>query len=71
MNQNQHCLHPDSSKRSVCGNGVLEDDEECDCGGEETCKILEPGNCCDVRTCKLQRARAVCSVSNGTHFFVV
>ena len=60
----------DLDSQSLCGNGAVEHGEECDCGGEELCKDLEPGNCCDIGTCKL-RAHADCSVSNGTHFVFV
>ena len=43
-----------------CGNGIVEDGEDCDCGGEESCA----GNaCCDPTTCKF-RASAVCDDSN-------
>ncbi|KAF2862556.1 zincin [Piedraia hortae CBS 480.64] len=43
-----------------CGNGIVEDGEECDCGGEEGC-----GNnpCCDGKTCKF-KSGAVCDDAN-------
>ncbi|KAF2017415.1 zincin [Aaosphaeria arxii CBS 175.79] len=43
-----------------CGNGIVEGDEECDCGGTEGC-----GNnqCCDPQTCKF-KSNAVCDDSN-------
>ena len=69
--QDKSCLKNDVVlKDSLCGNGVVEDGEdwrpgeECDCGDEKTCRAVEPGNCCDFRTCRL-RQRAVCSASNG------
>lgn len=45
-----------------CGNGIVEDGEDCDCGGEESC-----GNnqCCDPKTCKF-KTNAVCDDSNET-----
>ncbi|KAI1815709.1 zinc metalloprotease mde10 [Poronia punctata] len=45
---------------SQCGNGIVEQGEECDCGGEIGCK----GNvCCDAKTCKLT-ANSVCDPAN-------
>ncbi|KAJ5449091.1 Blood coagulation inhibitor Disintegrin, partial [Penicillium cf. griseofulvum] len=47
---------------SQCGNGIVEGDEECDCGGEESCS----GNsCCDAKTCKFKDS-AVCDDSNDS-----
>jgi len=44
----------------TCGNGIVEGDEQCDCGGTAGCG----GNrCCDPTTCKF-RSNAVCDDSN-------
>ncbi|XP_054719629.1 zinc metalloproteinase-disintegrin-like EoMP06 isoform X2 [Uloborus diversus] len=45
-------------RMSVCGNGVQEDEEECDCGTMEECVKSNP--CCDPMTCKLIK-HAECS----------
>ena len=43
-----------------CGNGIVEEGEDCDCGGEEGCA----GNsCCNPTTCKFNTG-AVCDPSN-------
>lgn len=42
----------------TCGNGVKEQDEDCDCGTMEECAKADP--CCDPITCKL-RVEANCS----------
>lgn len=43
-----------------CGNGIVEDGEECDCGGDSGCA----GNaCCNPKTCKFNSG-AVCDPSN-------
>lgn len=45
---------------SQCGNGIVEQGEDCDCGGEQGCG----GNrCCDPKTCKFT-ANSVCDPSN-------
>jgi Metallo-peptidase family M12/Disintegrin len=45
---------------SQCGNGIVEDGEDCDCGGTDGCA----GNsCCEAATCKFQSG-AVCDDSN-------
>ncbi|KAJ2884395.1 hypothetical protein FB639_001965, partial [Coemansia asiatica] len=58
------CLQ-DPGKRStlstgMCGNGIKEDGEECDCGTSDECKN-DP--CCDASTCKL-KSGAACADSN-------
>lgn len=37
--------------RRNCGNKIIEDDEQCDCGSLDECE-LDP--CCDGITCKLK-----------------
>ena len=43
-----------------CGNGIVEEGEDCDCGGEESCG---DNNCCNAKTCKFKDG-AVCDDSN-------
>ncbi|PGH36868.1 hypothetical protein GX50_00326 [[Emmonsia] crescens] len=45
---------------SQCGNGIVEEGEDCDCGGENSCR---DNPCCDARTCKF-KGNAVCDDSN-------
>ncbi|EEQ84914.2 ADAM protease ADM-B [Blastomyces dermatitidis ER-3] len=45
---------------SQCGNGIVEEGEDCDCGGEASCK---DNPCCDAQTCKFKDG-AVCDDSN-------
>jgi hypothetical protein len=45
---------------SQCGNGIVEEGEECDCGGEKACAA---NNCCEPKTCKFKN-NAVCDDSN-------
>lgn len=45
---------------SQCGNGIVEDGEDCDCGGQDGCG---GNNCCDPTTCRF-RSGAVCDDSN-------
>ncbi|KAI9594865.1 Metallo-peptidase family M12B Reprolysin-like-domain-containing protein [Syncephalis fuscata] len=60
----QSCLYDPGSKKvltvAMCGNGIKEGDEECDCGTEETCANDQ---CCTYNTCKL-KPNAKCSDRN-------
>ncbi|XP_052608803.1 A disintegrin and metallopeptidase domain 3-like [Peromyscus californicus insignis] len=63
----------------VCGNGKLEEPEECDCGPPETCRLkgccnaesctlrkpaaCGSGACCDRRTCKVAERGHLCRKS--------
>ncbi|KAG0197567.1 hypothetical protein BGX28_008973, partial [Mortierella sp. GBA30] len=60
------CLQPpgtrqtQSSEQNICGNGLKETGEDCDCGSAEEC-AKDP--CCDGTTCKF-KAGAVCDDMN-------
>jgi len=43
----------------TCGNGIVEGDEQCDCGGDQ----CGDNQCCDAKTCKFKN-NAVCDDSN-------
>lgn len=47
---------------SQCGNGIVEEGEDCDCGGEESCGS---NSCCDAKTCKFKDG-AVCDDVNDS-----
>ncbi|KAI9931365.1 hypothetical protein ASPWEDRAFT_102687 [Aspergillus wentii DTO 134E9] len=47
---------------SQCGNGIVEDGEDCDCGGEDSCGS---NSCCDAKTCKFKDG-AVCDDANDS-----
>lgn len=55
------CLfdYPTNVETKHCGNGIIENGEECDCGGPNDCKKL-PDQCCDPYKCKLFK-NATCS----------
>ncbi|KAJ1954076.1 hypothetical protein EC988_002627 [Linderina pennispora] len=58
------CLQDPGSRSilatAMCGNGIKESGEECDCGTSESCKN-DP--CCDAHTCKLKPG-AQCADAN-------
>ncbi|KAF9935511.1 hypothetical protein BGZ65_003341 [Modicella reniformis] len=60
------CLKPpgtritQSSETNICGNGLKEAGEECDCGSPQDCA---KDTCCDGKTCKLKNG-AVCDDIN-------
>ncbi|GMT00817.1 hypothetical protein PENTCL1PPCAC_22991, partial [Pristionchus entomophagus] len=59
----RNCFVPSGSP--ICGNGIVEGEEECDCGGKEGCELRgEKHLCCDPLTCKLVSGKA-CSPSQG------
>ena len=41
----------------MCGNGIVEGTEECDCGSNSTCKSNDP--CCKIGECLLE-SNATC-----------
>ncbi|KAF9921736.1 hypothetical protein FBU30_008203 [Linnemannia zychae] len=62
------CLKPpgtrqlQNSESNICGNGIKETGEECDCGSAEDC-AKDP--CCDGATCKY-KGKAVCDDLNDS-----
>jgi hypothetical protein len=71
------CLYnqPNMSAQSICGNGVTEKDEECDCmAGDSACAkccntstcTLNPGSqcggemCCNMPSCTIEQSARVC-----------
>ncbi|XP_047134964.1 zinc metalloproteinase-disintegrin-like ohanin isoform X1 [Hydra vulgaris] len=61
MKMNYSCLEdaPTYAIRKVCGNGIREEGEECDCGTLEMCK-KKGDYCCEPHNCVL-KASAQCS----------
>ncbi|KAI8849148.1 Metallo-peptidase family M12B Reprolysin-like-domain-containing protein [Chytridium lagenaria] len=63
-NSRSNCLSDTANlptvTENICGNGVREANEECDCGDAESCRA-DP--CCDGTVCKL-KAPAVCDDLN-------
>lgn len=49
MDTNPECLN---TVQPTCGNGYKEPGEQCDCGSEHMCKLLQ--DCCDSKTCTLK-----------------
>ncbi|XP_074143405.1 disintegrin and metalloproteinase domain-containing protein 18-like isoform X2 [Sminthopsis crassicaudata] len=52
--QNQPYVTPVYKEDAVCGDGVVEGDEECDCGPKEEYPMCKFKNCCVMETCKLK-----------------
>lgn len=61
---NSTCLTSNTGVKLVttneCGNGIVEEGEECDCGSEAECAS---NKCCDPKTCKF-KSGAQCDDSN-------
>ncbi|XP_055587569.1 zinc metalloproteinase-disintegrin-like EoMP06 [Uranotaenia lowii] len=77
-----HCLkdRPLNVYSSSCGNGFVEEGEDCDCGLDDVCDniccdpkicrfkegaICATGECCDLSTCQLRDAGHVCRPHHG------
>ncbi|KAM5237739.1 disintegrin and metalloproteinase domain-containing protein 1b-like [Ctenodactylus gundi] len=63
-------------RAATCGNGVVEDQEQCDCGGlcdnnpccDKNCQLKDNAQCADglcCRSCKLQKKGSVCRDPRG------
>ncbi|KAJ7344758.1 hypothetical protein JRQ81_000708 [Phrynocephalus forsythii] len=81
--RNSHCLlippdHKKMYKLKLCGNRIVEDGEQCDCGSDSQCKLdlccqsncmLRPGAACAIglccTNCQYLPARSVCRKTIG------
>jgi len=65
-NNRQSCIYDIPDKlfmNQTCGNGYLEDGEQCDCGTIEDCKRAGADKCCNATTCKLHSS-AQCTIGS-------
>ncbi|XP_062703176.1 zinc metalloproteinase-disintegrin-like EoMP06 isoform X2 [Aedes albopictus] len=77
-----HCLkdRPEVVYSMSCGNGFVDEGEECDCGLEDVCDnqccdaklcrfkegaVCATGECCNLKTCQLKEAASVCRMAHG------
>lgn len=77
-----HCLknRPEAVYAASCGNGFVDEGEECDCGLEEVCDnqccdpkicrfkegaVCATGECCNLETCQLKEAASICRMAHG------
>lgn len=52
------------SEGSICGNGIVEDGEMCDCGRDANGGRVEVDPCCNCTSCQLP-SNITCSPSQG------
>lgn len=66
------CLFSSESGQPICGNGMVEQGEECDCGYSDQCK----DECCydanqpEGKKCKLKPGKQCRCLANSSHVYV-